>query len=226
MALAHPLHPVKSMSRNKRRNLWVGWCVSSWRPWFLSIYSIYYLSNWDKLFLRDIYMPKVDVANDVVLDDSVIHSSLPGFKCVSQLYISGFSVSWYGYTMWHCALVSCTPSQFIGLRWGVRCSCVECHFVFLLLISWVFITIFLTIIGIFMAILFIFNYMVRFSALCSSDFANGHLPGCFHSWTFLWRLYMLPPGSFVLCLDSPLDSSTGEFQALQVIGLAVFGALN
>ena len=32
MALAHPLHPIRSRSRNKRRNLWVGWCVSSWRP--------------------------------------------------------------------------------------------------------------------------------------------------------------------------------------------------
>ena len=26
MALAHPLHPIKSRSRNKRQNLWVG-CV-------------------------------------------------------------------------------------------------------------------------------------------------------------------------------------------------------
>ena len=32
MALAHPLHPIRSMSRKKRRNLRVGWCVSSWRP--------------------------------------------------------------------------------------------------------------------------------------------------------------------------------------------------
>ena len=34
MALAHPLHPIDNRSRNKRRNLWVGWCVSSWWPWF------------------------------------------------------------------------------------------------------------------------------------------------------------------------------------------------
>ena len=32
MALAHPLLPINSRSRNKRRNLWVGWCVSSWWP--------------------------------------------------------------------------------------------------------------------------------------------------------------------------------------------------
>ena len=32
MALAHPLHPIDNRSRNRRRNLWVGWCVSSWWP--------------------------------------------------------------------------------------------------------------------------------------------------------------------------------------------------
>ena len=36
MALAHPLHPINDRSRNKRRNLWVGWCVSSWWPMFSS----------------------------------------------------------------------------------------------------------------------------------------------------------------------------------------------
>ena len=30
MALAHPLHPINSRPKNKRRNLWVGRCVSSW----------------------------------------------------------------------------------------------------------------------------------------------------------------------------------------------------
>ena len=29
MALAHPIHPIDNRSRNKRRNLWVGRCVSS-----------------------------------------------------------------------------------------------------------------------------------------------------------------------------------------------------
>ena len=40
MALAHPLHPIDNRSRNKRRNLWVGRCVSSWRPWFPSRSSV------------------------------------------------------------------------------------------------------------------------------------------------------------------------------------------
>ena len=40
MALAHPLHPIDNRSRNRRRNLWVGWCVSSWWPLFPSRSSV------------------------------------------------------------------------------------------------------------------------------------------------------------------------------------------
>ena len=40
MALARPLHPIDNRSRNKRRNLWVGRCVSSWWPWFPSRSSV------------------------------------------------------------------------------------------------------------------------------------------------------------------------------------------
>ena len=34
MALAHHLHPIDNRSRNRRRNLWVGWCIFSWWPLF------------------------------------------------------------------------------------------------------------------------------------------------------------------------------------------------
>ena len=40
MALAHPLHPIDNRSRNRRRNLWVGWCVFSWWPLFPSRSSV------------------------------------------------------------------------------------------------------------------------------------------------------------------------------------------
>ena len=54
MALAHPLHPIVNRSRNRSRNLWVGWCVSSWWLLFPSRSSvliyiyiyIYALSIW------------------------------------------------------------------------------------------------------------------------------------------------------------------------------------
>ena len=39
-------------------------------------------------------------------------------------------------TMQHCTLLSCTPTQSIGLVWGVRCPVIECHYVFLSLIPW------------------------------------------------------------------------------------------
>ena len=67
MALAHPLHPVRSRSRNKCRKLRVGWCVSSWRHWICSICSIYYLGYWDRLFLRNIYIRVVGVLDVMIL---------------------------------------------------------------------------------------------------------------------------------------------------------------
>ena len=36
LKLIHPLHIIDNRSRNRRRNLWVGWCVSSWWPLFPS----------------------------------------------------------------------------------------------------------------------------------------------------------------------------------------------
>ena len=88
MPLEHPLHPIKSRSRNKRRNLWVGWCVSSWRPWFWPVRSIYYihtthysriLTNWNILFLKDIHT-KSWYGHAGVLDDLI----LCGFSCMFQ----------------------------------------------------------------------------------------------------------------------------------------------
>ena len=85
-----------------------------------------------------------------------------------------------------------------------------------------------TIIGIFMANLFILNCMFRLSALGSSDSANTHLPGCFRPWTFLLNvgLNMLASDYFMLCLDSLLVYSTRELQALPLIVDTVFGAVD
>ena len=41
MALAHPLYTIDNRSRNRRRNLRVGWCVSFWWPLFPSRNCIY-----------------------------------------------------------------------------------------------------------------------------------------------------------------------------------------
>ena len=58
MTLAHLLHPIDNRSRNRRRNLWVGWCVSSWWPLlpskssvliyiyiYIYIYMLFYMSS-------------------------------------------------------------------------------------------------------------------------------------------------------------------------------------
>ena len=66
----HLFHTGIGNARNAK-NTWVGWCVSSWWPWFLSVNSIYdfihivycrcILSSWNKLFLKEIYIPRVNV---------------------------------------------------------------------------------------------------------------------------------------------------------------------
>ena len=53
MALAHPLHPIHNRSRNKRRNLWVGRCVSSWWPWFSSRSSV--LTIYIYMYVHSLY---------------------------------------------------------------------------------------------------------------------------------------------------------------------------
>ena len=76
ITLAHTLHPIRSRPRNKRRNLWVGWCVAPWRHWLWSVLSLYYyihtihyscmLSNRNKLFRKSWS------GHDGVLDDMIL----------------------------------------------------------------------------------------------------------------------------------------------------------
>ena len=72
------------------------------------------------------------------------------------------------------------------------------------------------------------NYILGFLYLSSYGSANAQLPGWFCPWTFPLNigLNMLPLDSFMSCLHSLLGYSTGEFQALQLIVLAVFGAVD
>ena len=180
--------------------------VANTNKWFWSIYPIYHLGDWNKLFLRDIYTPIVGVGNDGVLDDMIllfiISCLVPNvcFHCIIQ-------------DSWMCVVLVlsaiCVP---------FTNSSVEFYFILRVV----------TIVRIFMAILFILNYMFRLSSLSNYNSANTYLPGCFCSWTFLLNigLNMLPLDSFVSCLDSLLGCFTGEFQAFQVIARVVFGAVN
>ena len=62
----------------------------------------------------------------------------------------------------------------------------------------------------------------------SSSSETMHLHGCFCPWTFSLDigLNILPLYSFMSCLDSLLGYSTGQFQALQLILLVVFGTVD
>ena len=53
---------------------------------------------------------------------------------------------------------------------------------------------------------------------------NAQLLRCFRPWTFSLNIGLnMLPSDFILCLHSIPGYSTGEFQALQLIALAVFG---
>ena len=137
--------------------------------------------------------------------------------------------------MWHCALVSCTPPQTIGLFFGVFAVLVlsvimcsfnyfperilfhhdfhnfSCHFYWFL---WPIIS--------FLTTRLCFLYL---SSFCS---VNAQIPGCFHPLTFSLNtgLNMLPSNCFMSCLHSLLGYSTGDFQALQLILFAAFNAVD
>ena len=80
----------------------------------------------------------------------------------------------------------------------------------------------------FMAINYLLIYILGFLYMSSSGSANAQLPGCFCPWTFALNigLNMFPLDSFMSCLHSLLRYSTGEFQALQLIVLAAFDAVD
>ena len=79
-----------------------------------------------------------------------------------------------------------------------------------------------------MAIHYVLNYILGCLYLSSPDSVNAQLPVCFRPWTFFLNigLNMLPLDSFMSCLHSLLGYSIGEFQALQLIVFAAFGAVD
>ena len=151
MALAHPLHPIDNRSKNRRRNLWVGWSASSWWPLFPSrssvlIYIHIYALLYELCFLW--------FTNCVLFSDD--NSLIPGW-----LWLLTFDLN-------------------NNLMLGIWCSTIP------------------------------------------------HLPGCFCPWTFFQNtgFNMVPSNPFMSHLATQLGCSAGEFQALQLIVLAMFGAVD
>ena len=160
-----------------------------------------------------------------------------GFKCTFSCLVQySLNHNMDIGTMWHCTLVSSTPSQSIGLFFGcalfwcwvslsapVISSLMEFYFTML------FIMIVMTIIEILMAIDYFLNYTLSFLCLNSSGSANAQLPGCFRPWTFSlnigWNMIPLDSGLYVI-LTFPTRISHRGFQALQLVALAAFGAMD
>ena len=82
-----------------------------------------------------------------------------------------------------------------------------------------------TIIGILRPLITFLIYTLGFLYISNSGSANTQLPGCFCPWTFSLNIG-LNMDPFMSCLHSLLGNSTGEFQALQLIVLAAFGAVD
>ena len=137
-------------------------------------------------------------------------------------------------TMWHCALVSCTPSQSMDWFLGVRCSGVEYHDVLLLLLI-LEIILFLRDIHHdscdyywnFMGILFILNYTFMPCVIKLFWFCKCTTPWMFPLLDILLE-YWIEHVTFELlsCLHCLPVYSTGEFQALQLIVLVASGAVD
>ena len=191
MALAHPLHPIDNRSRNKRRNLWVGRCVSSWWPWFPSRSSV--------LIYMYIY---IYICMYIPYTSSVI----------GRMYNGSVIQYWR----------SCTPSRSIG-----ECAVpgLNATFSFLWFTNCVLLFDKNLILGCLWLLVFVLNNILILGIWCSTI---PHLPGCFCPWTFFenigFNTVLTDP--FMSHLTTQLGYSAGEFQALQLIVLAAFGAVD
>ena len=198
MALAHSLHPIDNRSRNKRRNLWVGRCVSSWWPWFppRSFVLIYiYIYVW--VYLHSLYE----------------------FSYRIYIYI-------YIYIKRECHSVMAKVHPVTICRIG-ECAVLGLNatFCFLWFTNRVLLFENSLILGCLWPLVFVLNNTLILGIWCSTI---PHFPGCFCPWTFFenigFNTVLTDP--FMSHLATQLWYSAGEFQALQLIVLAAFGVMD
>ena len=193
MALAHPLHPINDRSRNKRRNLWVGWFVHSWWPMFSSRSSV----------------------------------SLYIYLYVCILYTgSGYRMYIYIHRECHSVLVELHPiTVYMAGFWERAVPLLNATCCFLWFQPFVsYSMVIRLILGCLWPLVSVLNYILTLGILRSVIF---HLPGCFCPWTFYQNIgFNIPSDSFMSHLYTELEYSTGEFQALQLIVLVVFGVVD
>ena len=197
MALAHPLHPIDNRSRNKRRNLWVGRCVSSWWPWFPSRSSVL------------IYM----------------YMYIYIYMCVYILYTSSVIGRIYNGSViqyWR----SCTSSRSIGLFLGrARLLGWMPLFVFFWFTNCVMLFDKSLILGCLWPLVFVLNNILILGIWCFTiPHLPGCLcPWTFFE-NIGFNTVLTDP--FMSHLATQLGYSAGEFQALQLIVLAAFGVVD
>ena len=122
---------------------------------------------------------------------------------------------------------SCNPiTVYRIVVWGVHGSCGECHLLFSLVLPIVSCSMIIKLLlGCLWPLIFVLNNILTPGILRS---AISYLPGCFCPWTFFRNIgfSMVPSNPFMSHLDTQLGYFTGEFQALQLIILVVFGVVD
>ena len=196
MALAHPLHPI-DRSRNRRQNLWVGWCVSSWWPLFPSRSAVFiYIYTYIYIYICILCMTSALV----------------------RIYTYNRSViqNW-----WSCGPLHSTWLYFLG----VRSSWVKCHFCILWFTNYVLLYDNILIPGCLWLLVFVLNNTLILGIWCSTipHLPGCFCPWTFFQ-NIVFN--MVPSDSFMSHLATQLGYSAGEFQALQLVVLVAFGVVD
>ena len=202
MALAHPRHPIDSRSRNRHRNLWVGWCVSfDWRmfPSRSSVLIYIYIYIY-------IFMYTYALCIWVLLQDVYIHTT--GVSFSSSVLMELHPITFY-------RTIFLGSARFLGwmpdfVFFGL--PILSCSMIISLIL------------GCLWPVVFVLSILI----LGIWHFTISHLPGCFCHWTFFQDIgfNMVPSDPFMSHLAIQLWYSAGEFQALQLTVLAAFGVVN
>ena len=206
------------------------------------MHSIYYihtthysriLTNYNILFLRDIHT-KSGYVHAGVLDDLILCGFRCAFSCMFQYSLChGMDIGTCDIAHW-----SAAPHNRIANRTDFSVHVVlvlnvtrySCHYYLNRILfhhdfhhdscdyHWDFLWLLITFL----------MHTLGFLYISNSGSANAQLPGCFCPWTFSLNigLNMFPLDSFMSCLHSLLGYYTGEFQALQLIVLVAFGAVD
>ena len=152
MALAHPLHSIDNRLRNRRRNLWVGWCVSSWWLLFpsrssvlINVYIFLFKQHFDTRYL--VFCNPSPPRMFLSLDRLLEYRIQPG--AIGPLYVTSTYSTWIfcrgvsGFAtdcpcdVWVCGLTTCLlhvgpplGNWFLNTSWAVGLTCwiVSLHF--------------------------------------------------------------------------------------------------